>query len=401
MSNTKSMIENADRKKGVLIAALLIASLIVCVPPASASIGLDESQSSIIATGDHLRVEVSKTSPSIAFSDRTGTGETHRLEFVRMIAFNSTDGGYYERKGQRFSANLSDAAWQTSAGTSQLPEGGTLLTINMTAVLDFQPMMNTTSGQQGNGGQGSGQGSAPTQISNAVRLTIAYRMTSSNMSYQFGGYQFTLANDSEMKILIKIEMLASIPAERLCIEQALIENNGADYGGNYRLYDGGGVQDVDGSVNETSGNQQITHQYKTRAQIQQRITYESSDGRETGFFGWVPLVERHVGGTITNSTLDASYGTDGSSLRLFHSFAIASAGTTILVDPTIGTIISEIINYLVDHIVSIGIGALVGSAIIITLLAWRRRGYDREDPLAYASLEQNPFYVGEKRPPNE
>ena len=395
------MIENADRRKGVLAAALLLALLLVSVPPASASIDLEESQSSIVATGDHLRVEISKAFPSITFSDPNGDGEIHRLEFVRMIAFNSTNGGYYERKGQQFSANLSDAVWQTSSGSSQLPGGGTLLTINMTAVLDFQPAKNATSGQQGYGGQGSGQGPAPTPISDAVRLTFTYRMASRNMSYQFGGYQFTLKNDSEMKILIKIEMLASIPAGRLCIEQALIANNGADYGGGYRLYDGTGVHEVDGSVNETSGGQPITHQYTTRTQIQQRIAYESSDGKESGFYDWVPLVERHDGGTVTNSTMDTSYGTDGSSLRLFCSFAMASTGTTIMVDPTIGTVISEIINYLISHVVSIGIGALVGSAILITLLAYRRRGYAREDPSASTSLEENPFYVGEKMPPNK
>jgi len=35
------------------------------------------------------------------------------------------------------------------------------------------------------------------------------------------------------------------------------------------------------------------------------------------------------------------------------------------------------------------------------LLAWRRRGFAKEDSSVTASLEDNPFYAGEKKPPDE
>ena len=362
---------------------------------------------------ENITIKIDKDKPSISFSHPKDKDDIFMLQYTKLILFNDTGDARFQGKEAVYTCNLSNAIWQSQNYISNNETHGKELKIVMHAILDIIELSKPTS-RQGPGGppgdnnqnHSGSPGNKPNVIQNALELKFQYVITEKNSFYTIDSQTITLLGETEMKIDISILPKLQLPATHMAIEQTLFQQNAKNENEDYfNIYEGEHPLMVRSSINETQNGQEIMHQYTNTQGPRHHLCYSTGSGLEKGFFSWVDKMLTKQGEKVAYSNIETSYRTDGSSLKLYASFALFSVDPAeeymeYIIDPSIGIIpdafketIDKSIEYIKNHRNSISLGIVFGIftsfAIVITVVYLGKR---ENDHLNLVKLEHNRYY---------
>jgi len=406
---------------------LLVASLPAGVTGAKPE--YSETPGRAMVSAANITATISRSGPVVTFQPAAG-GASYEFRYSRLLAFNDTGDGMYQSREITYFANLTGPAWELTHISEETVGQGRIVTVRLAATLDMTQKPGTpggrgraggtgdpppsgngtgdqnntgaqnTTGGNGTGGQNAtsgngtggqnGSGGEPNLVHNAFRITFTFTIAERDMGYGPGG-TLVLRGGSEMKIDISLVPSSRIPSTHLALEQALMYS-----GQEFNVYGASGRETARSNVVETAGGQELMHTFQDTASSQQRIAFAPA-GKEGGFLTWIPTMESKVTSGMLSLAVGTSYRTDGTALKVYHSFQLRPDSSEMLVDPTVGVIpqslppgpVRDTMETIYSHGWSIFAGVLVGTVIASAAVASKRVA--GRDPVDLVRLEKNPY----------
>ncbi|MEM3341908.1 MAG: hypothetical protein QW728_04375 [Thermoplasmata archaeon] len=320
---------------------------------------------------------VSKSNPAVRCYSMFNKEYSFLLEFPVLVFYNETypvsQHGYYGR-GAVYNCALSNASWIASAGMRTDSSYGKQIEIELQALLDLYPSQysqqgggsreedwwqysRTGSGNSssdgngtagGSGGNTSGNGTGPFppgNIPQAVKAVFVFILSQYDMPYGSAGFFNTghnntaiLAGSTEIKINLTLQMLKSVKAEWIAVEQQISKcKSNLTQDAVVMLHSGeGSLKVMTGSASGSGGSGSMSS-FNPTAEAKQRITFGNEDGRADAEYSWLKYLE--IEGNRTQGMLN-TYTTGGNSLKLYSAFETGNSSYFVF-DPALRVAVDE------------------------------------------------------------
>jgi hypothetical protein len=303
-----------------------------------------------------IEVFTTRTRPEITFwyADSDENRFRFKLIYQRLIGYQDLNqNNRYDFGEERFEAILQDNLWNIDGlEYSVNSKYGNYIEFELSAELDLEKLEPPERFQERIGQdnellyystraeeQPSPEQKLPNIAQNWARLTFKFLITSNDFTLD-KPFTYEINGGTELKIDIDLEFHRPVNIDGICLEQVLFDEE-RDFGFKTKDSDRELIHNRDtlGNNPDSQKNREMQLFEPNTNNIKQSILFIDDSEKEFGFYSWVNKINvTYIDGRHEIVSINTTYITDGSVLRLFTNYPYNQEISIVNHDPSIGMV---------------------------------------------------------------